>query len=449
VLAAILPSFRRVVGRMQYDLFHVYTVDEHTLRVLRNIARFADPQAREELPLACETFAALQKPELLLLAALFHDIAKGRGGDHSELGEVEARAFCSKLGIADAGVELVAWLVRWHLLMSVTAQRQDITDPDVVHRFAIQVEDRERLDTLYLLTISDIAGTNPKLWNEWKARLLADLYVAARYALRADLRRPPQADARAAACRARAQELLVDGGMDAVDAVRLLVDFPEASFLRHPPERVAWQAQALALQHDPDAATIAIMRRSTRGSSVLFVGAKDRDGLFAAIAATLDRLGCNVVAARLLVAADGRVFDTFELLDSTTLAALDEECVESLELQLRRALAASDLKPHVVRRGLPRRLRHFQRVPQIAFAEAGHATQLALVCSDGPGLLAQVAQAFRTASVRVHDARIATFGERVEDFFILSDENDEALTEPVQAAVRRILMDSLGAANSS
>jgi len=445
VLAAILPSFRRVVGRMQYDLFHVYTVDEHTLRVLRNIARFANPQAREELPFACETFAVLEKPELLLLAALFHDIAKGRGGDHSELGEVDARAFCTKLGLGDSDVDLVAWLVRWHLLMSVTAQRQDITDPDVVHRFAIQVEDRERLDNLYLLTISDIAGTNPKLWNEWKARLLADLYVSARYALRADLRRPLHADARAAACRARAQELLVEDGMDVADAVRLLAQFPEASFLRHPAEKVAWQAHALALQHDRDAATIAIQRRSTRGSSVLFVSARDRDGLFAAIAATLDRLGCNVVSARLLVASDGRVFDTFELLDSTTLAPLDEERVESLASHLRDALAAGDLTPRVVRRGLPRRLRHFQRVPQIAFAPAGNATQLALVCSDGPGLLAQVAQAFRAASVRVHDARIATFGERVEDFFILSDENDEALTEPVQAAVRRILTDSLGA----
>ncbi|MFI4969648.1 MAG: [protein-PII] uridylyltransferase, partial [Lysobacterales bacterium] len=184
VLAAILPAFRHVVGRMQYDLFHVYTVDEHTLKVLRNVACFADADARNAFPLAGETFAALDKPELLLLAALFHDIAKGRGGDHSVLGEQEARAFCARLGLADADIELVAWLVRWHLLMSVTAQRQDITDADIVHRFAVQVGDREHLDHLYLLTIADIAGTNPKLWNEWKARLLADLHVAARYALR-------------------------------------------------------------------------------------------------------------------------------------------------------------------------------------------------------------------------------------------------------------------------
>jgi [protein-PII] uridylyltransferase len=448
VLAAILPTFRRVVGRMQYDLFHVYTVDEHTVRVLRNIARFADRQAREEFPRAGETFAALDKPELLLLAALFHDIAKGRGGDHSVLGEDEARAFCAKLQLPQPDIDLVAWLVRWHLLMSVTAQRQDITDPDVVHRFAIQVEDRERLDHLYLLTIADIAGTNPKLWNEWKARLLADLHVAARYALRADLDRPPQAEARAAACRARAQELLIDAGVAVARTGQLLAAFPEASFLRYRADQVAWQALALGRERDAGAPVVAIQPRSARGSSELFVCTPDRDGLFAAIAATLDRLGCNVVAARLLVAADGRVFDTFELLDAASLTAMDEERAGALEAQLRRVLAAHDIAPRVARRGVPRRLRHFQRAPQIVFSEVGSTTQLALVCSDSPGLLAQVAQAFRAAHVRVHDARIATFGERVEDFFILSDENDAMLDEDAQAALHAILLDYLGVTTS-
>ncbi|HEX7770756.1 MAG TPA: [protein-PII] uridylyltransferase, partial [Dokdonella sp.] len=232
VLAAILPAFRQVVGRMQYDLFHVYTVDEHTLRVLRNVARFSDPAAREEFPLAADVHAALDKPELLLLAALFHDIAKGRGGDHSVLGEQEARDFCTRLGLPEADTELVAWLVRWHLLMSVTAQRQDIADPEVVHRFAVQVGERERLDRLYLLTIADIAGTNPKLWNEWKARLLADLHASARYVLRAGIERPPQPDIRGTACRESALSLLAQEGMAPADAAALLARFPPDSFLR-------------------------------------------------------------------------------------------------------------------------------------------------------------------------------------------------------------------------
>jgi [protein-PII] uridylyltransferase len=310
------------------------------------------------------------------------------------------------------------------------------------------VEDRERLDHLYLLTIADIAGTNPKLWNEWKARLLADLHVAARYALRAGLDRPLQAEARAIATRARTLQLLVEEGVDASRAAHILSSFPEASFLRHRPDQLAWQAHALA-HGDASAVVVAIEPRSVRGSSELFVCTPDRDGLFAAIAATLDRRGCNVVAARLLIAADGRVFDTFELLDAATLAVMDAERAAALVAELRRVLAAKDLAPRIVRRSVPRRLRHFQRTPQIAFADVGHATQLSLVCSDAPGLLAQVAQAFRMARVRVHDARIATFGERVEDFFILSDENDAPLAEPARATLRARLLDHLGAADPS
>ncbi|MEP7096730.1 MAG: [protein-PII] uridylyltransferase [Dokdonella sp.] len=449
VLAAILPQFRRVVGRMQYDLFHVYTVDEHTLRVLRNVARFADAAAAAEFPIADDTFAALEKPELLLLAALFHDIAKGRGGDHSVLGEADARAFGAKLAMAQADIDLVAWLVRWHLLMSVTAQRQDITDPDVVHRFATEVADRERLDHLYLLTIADIAGTNPKLWNEWKARLLGDLYVAARYALRAGLSRPPDADARVSACREHVQMMLVDAGLDRSGAQSVLDEFPTMSFLRHRPHQVARHALAIEQRGGGNGPVISVQPRSTRASSELFVCAPDRDGLFAAITATLDRLGLNVVGARLLVSAQGKVFDTFELLDASTSAALGAERAADLEAALRRVLGARVLATRVVRRGMPRRLRHFQRVPQIEFSDVGSATQLALVCSDRPGLLAQVAQAFREARVRVHDARIATFGERAEDFFILTDENNNALTEAARGALRKILLRSFGAPATS
>ncbi len=445
VLAAVLPQFRRVVGRMQYDLFHVYTVDEHTLRVLRNVARFADADAAAEFPIANDTFATLEKPELLLLAALFHDIAKGRGGDHSVIGEEDAREFGAKLALAQADIDLVAWLVRWHLLMSVTAQRQDITDPEVVHRFATQVADRKRLDHLYLLTIADIAGTNPKLWNEWKARLLGDLYVAARYSLRAGLNRPPHADARADDCRERALALLMDAGLDLAQAQAALDDFPPTSFLRHRPKQVARHALAIGQRSGDSDPVVSVQPRSTRASSELFVCALDRDGLFAAITATLDRLGLNVVSARLLVSATGRVFDTFELLDAGTQAALGPESAANLEATLARVLGARVLATRLVRRGMPRRLKHFQRTPRIEFSEVQSATQLALVSSDRPGLLAQIAQAFREARVRVHDARIATFGERAEDFFILTDEHNNALTESRRAALRKILLRGLGA----
>jgi [protein-PII] uridylyltransferase len=435
VLAALLPTFRRVVGRMQYDLFHVYTVDEHTLRVLRNVARFADPSARAEFPIATSIFTAFEKPEVLLLAAMFHDIAKGRGGDHSALGEEEARLFCGKLGLADADIDLVAWLVRWHLIMSVTAQRQDITDPDVVHRFAVQVEDVERLDHLYLLTIADIAGTNPKLWNTWKDQLLADLYVATRYALRAGLERPPHADARIAECREHASKLLARDDFDAEVVERLWSTFPPASFLRHGPQQIAWQTRAILERTDADSPVVAIEPTSLRGGTEVFVHTRDRDGLFAAITAALDRMGVSVAEARIF-SSQGMAFDAFVVLDAETEAPLDPARAAGLRSELADALDRASLPTRVVRRSLPRRLRHFQRAPRVEFTAIAGATQLALVCGDQPGLLAQVAQTLRDAHVRVHDARIATFGERAEDFFVISDENDRPLSDEAQQSLR-------------
>lgn len=441
VLAAVLPPFGRIIGRMQYDLFHAYTVDEHTMQVLRNVAGFADPASEARFPMAPAIFAELEKPDLLLLAALFHDIAKGRGGDHSVLGEAEARSFGQRLGLAEAETDLVAWLVRHHLLMSATAQRQDITDPDVVHRFAVAVADRERLDHLYLLTIADIAGTNPGLWNDWKARLLADLHVAARFALRSGLERPPHAGTRMAEARARSLALLGAGGVGVDEAGALLARFPVRAFLRLRPEQLAAQARAIAAA--PAGPVVHVSNRPGRGSSELFVHAPDRDGLFAAITATLDRLGCSIVSARLFVSG-GQVFDTFELLDGATAAPLEAAAIRALEHHLREQLAAApDSAREPVRRGLPRRLRHFQRPPQLQFSDAGAATQLALVCSDRPGVLAEVAQALRQARVRVHDARIATFGERVEDFFLLTDEADRPLDAAAQQRLAAILRRAL------
>ena len=440
VLAAVLPSFARVVGRMQYDLFHVYTVDEHTLRVLRNIARYADPEARASLPLACEAFARLAKPELLLLAGLFHDIAKGRGGDHSQLGETEARAFCRKLGLDEDDTEEVAWLVRWHLLMSVTAQRQDIADPEVVHRFAVQVGNWERLDMLYLLTIADITGTSPKLWNSWKDRLLADLYVAARYVLRRDLERPARAEVRIREARERALALLAERGFDVAQAGSLLDTFPDAALLRQRPESLAWQLAAVL--RSPESPTVVAVRPpDVRGGTEVFVATPDRDGVFAGVAATLDRMRLDVVAARVMTSRDGRALDAFTVLEAGTQAPVPVERTADLREALLRVLGATHLRTTPARRGLTRRLRHFQRPPRVDFhgAEGEPLTRLALVCSDRPGLLVAIAQAFLDVGVRVHDARIATFGDQVEDFFELSGRGGAPLGSALQESLREAL----------
>ncbi|HEX7342173.1 MAG TPA: [protein-PII] uridylyltransferase [Rhodanobacteraceae bacterium] len=439
LLAAIIPAFGQVVGRMQYDLFHVYTVDEHTMRVLHNVARFADPTAHCEFPLGCEVFGGLDHPELLLLAALFHDIAKGRGGDHSVLGMDEARAFCTRLGLLHDDVELVAWLVRWHLLMSTTAQRQDITDPDVVHRFATEMGDWEHLDHLYLLTVADIIGTSPKLWNAWKDRLLADLYVAARFALRSDLALPLRADARVRQCRERALAALVADGFDVDDVAHAWSDFPDLSFLRHRPEQIAWQTAAI-LRAGGNVPLVEVHPFSVRGSTEVFVYAPDRDGLFARITATLDRQRFSVVEARVLGSRTGMALDTFLLLEADTQQPASLERTEVLRQKLLRALQ-QPTRSHPVRRGLPRQLRHFQMAPQVQFRRdlALNRTQVSLVCSDRPGLLASAAQAFLDVGVRVHDARIATFGERVEDFFLVTGTDDQPLDEAACETLRTAL----------
>ena len=442
VLGRYLLNFRRIVGQMQHDLYHMYTVDQHILMVLRNMRRFAVVEHAHEYPFCSQLIANFERPWVLYVAALFHDIAKGRGGDHSVLGEEDARGFCAKLGLRDADIDLIAWLVRWHLVMSVTAQRQDITDPDVVHRFAVQVEDVERLDHLYLLTIADIAGTNPKLWNAWKDQLLADLYVATRYALRAGLERPPHAAARIAACRDAALKQLVREGIEAPRVERLWSAFPEASFLRQRPNQIARQTRAILASAEPGAPVV-VVTPSARGGSEVFVHARDRDGLFAALTATLDRHGVSVAEARVF-SSQGIAFDTFVVLDAETQAPLDAERAARLEAELAGVLGDNAMSARLVRRILPRRLRHFRRAPRVELTNTAEATQLALVCGDQPGLLAQVAQTLRDAHVRVHDARIATFGERAEDFFVISDESDRPLSDAAQQALRAALEERFG-----
>ncbi len=441
LLAAILPAFGKVFGRMQYDLFHVYTVDEHTLRVLRNMARFAGPQARDEFSLGCEIWASLPKPEVMLLAGLFHDIAKGRGGDHSALGESDARTFCKRLGLPPADVERVAWLVRWHLLMSTTAQRQDITDPDVVHRFAEVVGDRERLGQLYLLTIADIIGTSPRLWNGWKDRLLSDLYMSTRYALRSDVELPRDVGARVRECSEYALALLMNEGHDEADVVRAWADFPRLSFLRHRPEQIAWQSAAI-LRAKGALPLVAVHPLSVRGSTELFVYTPDRDGLFATVTAVLDRLRLSVMESRILSSPTGMALDTFLLLDAESQQPVSVARAEELQQRLQRALAQStSVQPS--KRGMSRHQKHFQMIPKISFHAAGDRTQLALVGTDRPGLLAAVAQVMLATGVRVHDARIATFGERVEDFFQLTDRQNAPLDEARQDRLLQALLERI------
>lgn len=443
VLGRYLPAFGKVSGRMQYDLFHVYTVDQHTLTVLRNMASFADPASSERFALGHEIWPLLRKPELLLLAGLFHDIAKGRGGDHSELGAVDARMFCLDHGLSAADTDLVAWLVRHHLAMSVTAQRQDIADSEVVKRFATLVGERQRLDYLYLLTVADIAGTSPKLWNAWKDRLMADLYTATRFALRRGLEHPLHADERIEEARLAARERLHDQGLDDATVDRVWAEFPDESFLRYRAEQIAWQTRAIAATSEAELPLVLARPHQRRGALEVFVYSPDRDGLFATVAATLDRLGLSIVEARVVNSRRGMSLDTFQVLDAGVDFVAPERRAASVSESVREALRAGPEKRPPVRRALPRQLKHFRIPARIEFAPTEGRTQMTLVCSDRPGLLAQVAAVLREHRLRVHDARIATFGERVEDFFLLTDESDAALTEAQCEALSTALLSAL------
>ena len=439
VLGRWIPAFAQVSGRMQFDLFHVYTVDQHTLAVLRNLAAFASGEPNERFAVAHTVWPQLRKPELLLLAGLFHDIGKGRGGDHSELGAVDAREFCQAHALSEADIALVEWLVRKHLLMSVTAQKQDITDPEVIHRFAGEVADRQRLDYLYLLTCADIAGTSPKLWNDWKDRLLADLHTATRLALRRGLEHPVAAEQRIEENRAAARALLSASGDDDASMEQVFARMPRDNFLRSRPDQIAWQVRVMHAAPG-DRPVVGVRYPTGREGLEVFVHMRDRDGLFAALVIALDRMGLGVLQARVLDGPDGTIFDTFHVQPMDTRIAPVSTQVEA---QLAKALSGDLACLQPARRSQPRHLRHFRIAPQLDFTEIAGGTRIGLVCNDRPGLLADIARVLREQRLRVHDARIATFGERAEDLFLVSDEHDHSLQPAQRDALRDALLAAL------
>src|SRR3982074_3697890 len=282
VLGRYIPAFGRIVGRMQYDLFHAYTVDAHTLFVVSNLRRFAIPRYDHELPAASRIMQSLPRTEIAYLAALFHDIAKGRGGDHSELGGTDAEAFCLEQGLSPYDARLVAWLVRNHLELSITSQKQDIADPQVINAFARKVGDENHLDYLYVLTCADVRGTNPKLWNSWKASLFHDFYDRVKRALRRGLESPIDQEQLVRETQEAARRLLVDYGVSDADVEKTWARFSPPYFLRHTPDEAAWHARLLA-ERDPasDEPLVALDARSVRGTTAALIFTRPRRHGFA------------------------------------------------------------------------------------------------------------------------------------------------------------------------
>ncbi|HEV2701260.1 MAG TPA: [protein-PII] uridylyltransferase, partial [Steroidobacteraceae bacterium] len=305
VLGRYIPAFGRIVGRMQYDLFHAYTVDAHTLFVLSNLRRWAIPRYDHELPGLSRLMQQLPKPEIAYLAALFHDIAKGRGGDHSELGSVDAEAFCLEQGLSRYDARLVAWLVRNHLELSVTAQKQDITDPEVVSAFARKVGDETHLDHLYVLTCADVRGTNPKLWNSWKASLFHEFYERVKRALRRGLESPIDQEELVRETQAAALQVLAGHGIGKEDIERLWARFSPQYFLQYTPEEVAWHSRLLIERQPGPGETLVAIEPSNRGTTAVLAFVPEGIQGFARTTAVLDQLGLNIVDARVSPTDDG------------------------------------------------------------------------------------------------------------------------------------------------
>jgi len=428
VLGAYLPVFDRVAGRMQFDLFHVYTVDEHSLRVLGNLRAFAIPERADEHPLCASIFARLPKPELLYIAGLFHDLSKGRGGDHSELGAADVLDFCVDHGLSQYDARLAAWLVRHHLLMSTTSQRRDITDPDVVHEFALAVADQTHLDYLYLLTVGDVRGTNPKLWNDWRASLLRDLYVATSRALRAGLESPLERTELIAETQEQARLVLklLDPGLPE-RAQSLWRTLGDDYFLRTAPDEVAWHSRGIV--EAGEAGLPLVLARAGRGGTEVFVYARDQEFLFAATCSLLDRVGLSIMDARIITADNGMTLDSYVVLDLEGAPVVETQRLAEIECALHDGLLRPAEARGNTRRLVRRQLKAFRTPTRVLFQEdtGNQRTVLEVVTGDRPGLLARIGWTLAERRVRLQNAKISTFGERADDVFFVTDAGNRPL----------------------
>jgi [protein-PII] uridylyltransferase len=425
ILGRYLPEFGRIVGQMQHDLFHVYTVDQHILMVLRNVRRFTMQELAHEFPLCSQLISGFERHWLIYIAALYHDIAKGRGGDHSRLGGQEARRFCRRHGLAPEDTELVAFLVEQHLAMSSVAQKEDVHDPEVVHAFAERVGSERKLIALYLLTVADIRGTSPKVWNGWKAKLLEDLFRATRRSLTGETL---PLDAALAEKQAEAARLLRLYALSDSVKDRFWSQLDTTYFLRHDPQEIAWQTRNLHFRVQSEVPVVRARLAPFGDGLQVMIYTPDREALFARICGYFERAGFNIVEAKIHTTRNGYALDTFLVMGQGT-GAHYRDMIAMIEAEL-----AGDLEskaPLGPPRGgrLSRRVRHFPVSPVVDIRpdERGAYHVLSIVASDRPGLLYGIARLLARYHVNLHTAKINTLGDRAEDVFLVSG---DVLREP-------------------
>ena len=419
VLGRYLPSFGRIVGQMQHDLYHVYTVDEHILRVVRNVRRFSIPELAHEFPLCSRLMSNFERPEVLYLAALFHDIAKGRGGDHSALGAVDARQFCRDHGLASEDVELVAWLVENHLVMSTTAQKQDIADPVVVQAFARRVADERHLAALYLLTVADVRGTSPRVWNAWKAKLLEDLFWTTRRQLTGD------SLSLASSLQTRQDEARAKLRLYAVPDLaekKLWAQLEDTYFLRHEPQEIAWHTRLLYYRAQTQEPVVkARLSPAGEGLQVL-IYVPDQKELFARICSFFERISYDIFEAKIYTTRHGYALDSFQVQDPNNRRPQYRDVIGLIEHELAEGLRLKSPLPPLTKPRLSRQLRHFPISPEVNIQpdEKGTSSVLSIIAGDRPGLLSRIARVLTAYDVNLHTAKINTLGARAEDVFIIA-----------------------------
>ena len=421
ILGRYLPEFGRIVGQMQHDLFHVYTVDQHILMVLRNLRRFTMPELAHEFPLASQLMSGFEDRWLLYVAALYHDIAKGRGGDHSELGAVDVRRFARRHGLSTEDSRTVEFLVNHHLTMSSVAQKQDISDPDVVRAFAQSVGSLKRLVALYLLTVADIRGTSPKVWNAWKANLLENLFRAAQRFLTGGSVRPDSAvlDTQAEAMRLLRLYALPDTVKD-----ELWAQLDTGYFLRHDANEIAWQARNLHYRVKSERPVVRA-RLATIGEGLqVMIYTPDRKELFSRICGYFERANFNIVEAKVHTTRHGYALDTFLVMGNGK-AAHYRDMIGLIESELAVDLMSDQPGARETRGRISRRVKHFPVTPAVDIRPDDKNTYyvLSLVASDRPGLLYSVARILGRYDVSIHSAKINTLGDRVEDVFLVTGES--------------------------
>ena len=440
VLAAYIPQWSRIVGQMQFDLFHAYTVDEHTHKLIKHIYNY--PNNKETHPLAHERYSYLEKPELLFLAAIFHDIAKGQKGDHSTLGAVDACAFCELHGLSRYESKFVAWLVKEHLTMSVTAQRRDISDSRVIMQFSQVVRDEKHLNYLFCLTVADICATNEDTWNSWKGTLMRELYNSTKKMLRRGVENPPDLRDRIRDRQRKALATLLEMGIEEHTVKALWKRFRLNYFFRYNSSQIVWHTNNLLKHEDHSQPMVLISDINDRGATEIFVYHKDMPALFSSVVTEIDNKKLSVHDAKILSSRDDFSLSTFIVLEE------DGEHIDPDKIQrLKSAIEAALLCPENVNCQQTRLMRikkQFKFEPEITFLPTKRKrTQIEVVAFDAPGILANIGEVFRMSGLMLDTAKITTIGERAEDLFIVSTEDGDSLSEQQEQNLKAQLIEEL------